>query len=352
MAAVLDALLHSLGELSKRKVKRSAHIWSARLGEIYNRRQKISLSQVPGIVRCIVDNQLETHPKSKALLEHFVPLSSQLESLPAAEVAAICYAFSAIDEDATVKALLHDCWNRVEAVSDDLHGYRDLVRVTSLAACRQLLGGEGDVRNCAQQGEASELYERVIDETSGKIRTLQRSLNTSSIYNSVAGDLLVETVYLSNILKRNASFFNGSNRWIDFASIDGRIRISQLLSENHKGVLEQQIASASFQDTLSVLRHLMYMKHPHQDHIHQLFNRLCATSGKSTRMCRSEAFSILDYFMHMLQAAGDARVGTPAAESTQQLLGYLAGIRRTGVLSGGHISTHRWNYPIMLSGNG
>ncbi|CDR93897.1 hypothetical protein, conserved [Babesia bigemina] len=352
MATVLDALLHSLGELSKRSVKRSAHVWSARLGEIYNRRQNISPSQVPVIVRCIVDNHLETHPKSKALLEHFSPISIQLEGVAAADVAAICYAFSAIGQDAAAESLLRDCWHRAEAISEDLRGYRDLVRVTSLATSKQLAGGGGDVRGCAQQGGASELCERVIDDTSGKLRALQCSLNTSGVYNSVAGDLLVETVYLCNLVKRSASFFNGSNRWIDFASIDGRVRISHLLAHNHRSVLEQQIASASFQDTLAVLRHLMYMRHHQQDHIHQLFNRLCSTAGKSTRMCRSEACSILDNFIHVLRAAADARAGTPAADSTQQLLAYLTGIRRTGVLSGGHISTHRWNYPVMLPGNG
>ncbi|GIX63579.1 endonuclease III [Babesia caballi] len=347
-----EALVRSLGELSKRKVKRSAHVWSACLGEIYNRRDCIAESQLPTIVRCIVDNQLEQHPKSRALLEHFTPLAPQLNSLEARDLAALCYAFCAVDQDSTAQTLLRRHWTSEAFVAADLADFNAAVRSVGLTAHRQRALNTPRESDEMVSSELVETYDKVVNTALRRLHGLHAASPATNEC-SEAGNLLLETVFLCHILNRSVSFFSGSNRWIDVASLDARIRTSHFLQAEHNEVLKQQIAAASYREILAVLRHVFYMRSPRRTHLQELFNRLCATAGASTRMCRTESTAILDYFIRTLRTDIDAASAPAAAvNSSKSLLAYLVGIRRAGVLSGGHVSSHRWNYPVMLSRHG
>ncbi|ORM41868.1 uncharacterized protein BXIN_0640 [Babesia sp. Xinjiang] len=347
MVAIIDALINSLGELSKRKVKRSAHIWGSRLAQIYNRRKAIAPKQVPRIVRCIVDNRLESHTKGRNIIQHFANNLTQLETLGNSDLAALCYAFIVVGEDSIARNLLQHHCKKTPSIAENIQGLAEVIRTIALVASRQRAEKHSNQNNLKLTEEDTDICDRVLEEAANRLRTLQHGINTSCSECAAAGELLAESLFLSQLRNRSDSVFPGAYHWIEDAPIGSRVRISHLLSNDQKLILEKQIAAATYAETLSVLRYIYHMRHNQQTHLQQLFTRLCATTGQSTRMCRAEANETLDHFIRTLQSPhGHKRVHSN--DINKALLEYLIGIRRSGVLNRGHVSSHRWNYPVMF----
>ncbi|GFE55069.1 PAS PAC sensor signal transduction histidine kinase, putative [Babesia ovis] len=346
MIPVIDAIVNSLGELSKRKVKRSARIWTKRLGDLFDRRDRINTTRVPTIVKHIVENQLETHRKSQELLQHFVTVVDDLENLSSREIFALCYAFSVIGEEHLTNHILHKhCESAIAATKHDIQGFTDVIKAISFVASREQAALQSDASGALQPTRTLELCDQVIEVASQQLEAFQHNVYNKD--HAAAGEVVTHSVFLAQLYNKSYTFVSGTCRWVDAASICSRVRISQKLSTQQHMLLSQQIASSSYRDTLSTLRYIYHMRYPQEAYLQQLYTRLCATTGASTHMCRREALETLGYFLQQLKDNN-----TDGNDKTKALLEYLSGIQRSGVLTNGHVSTHRWNYPVMLTRNG
>lgn len=350
MGAVVEALITSLNELSKRKVKRSAHIWISRLNEIYKRRCNVNERQVPIIIRHIVDNHLEGQPKAKELLQYLQPTVLQLDSLDLVDTAALCYALCTINADTDARALLYKNVDEARMANADLFSQSILLRSVAICISRHkteyAAGGNG-----IQGSLNSSVYDCIIRKATDTIRNVQSNMNFVSVDYKVIGNLLVETIFILDLLKKDLGF-SGSHCFVDYSALDGRILVSHLLSAEHRNTIEKQISTSCYSDILSILRRFYYMQLPHHHYVQNLFVRLANTSGAATHMCRADARIYLDEQIRILERNVEQQIEVPCQLLAKELLSYLIGIKNTGILGSGHISTHRWNYPMMTPQNG
>lgn len=348
----MDSLIHSIKELSKRKVKRSAHVWVTRLNEIYSRRSRLTESHLPVIIRHIVNNNLECLTISKDLLQGTLSYLPSLGQLDLQDISAMCYALCSIGEDDAAIKLLSEQFADDKFLKSSLSDQGMLMRVVNLCISRQLVTDYIDRHKGIKDSSLCDVCGRIIDNANNILQSLQFSFNAGAVEYNAIGDILVENIYLHQQLQLESGLFSASNRFVDYGSLDGRIRISHLLDEEHKDILQTQIATSRYSDILSALRFFFYMKLPRVPYAKELFTRLCNTSGSATHLCRKEAMMILE--SHIINLERELHAVTSGSCDSQrgELHSYLTGIRKTGLLCSGHVSVHRWNYPVKIPQNG
>ncbi|EDO08567.1 hypothetical protein BBOV_III010110 [Babesia bovis T2Bo] len=333
MVNAVQSILQSLGELSKRKVKRSARIWTTRIEELVSRRELITSKQAVDIAKLLVQNQLESHRKVHELTCHIAQVVPTLERIETSDIYPLCYLLAAVDLDDVLYRLLdrHLHLSKEQCIHTP-HDFCGIIKSVALMSSRHKWRMKQTGYITGDIPSFTEIVENTIHEANKKIPSYLHKSDTES---QTLGEIIAQKAFIEYIWHKNTEVVNA--HVINGATIGARVRIAQMLTPEAQSLLQNQIAAGSYQSTLSTLREIQRMRYPQECYLRDLYARLCATTGASTYMCRQEAIDTLDHFINMLK------------DTTQSsLLDYLKGIRRTDILASKHQATHRWNYPINI----
>ncbi|XP_952575.1 uncharacterized protein TA11545 [Theileria annulata] len=340
MKPSVDLILQSLGELSKRKIKRYANVWSTKISDLYLVRSKITKNHVPFISKCFLINNLLNNQDVKNILRYVLPQIIDKNGFSVEEYSLMSYVYSCIDEDDPSETILVNNYSKdsVETASDE--ELLTFLNTISLMLSRRIFGkinfgfrGVQDISNDLMEY----LWDRVNAVSSKCISEMVEYLKVSEI--------MLESIFISNLLgKLDKEVLN--NNIIDHGSIFSFVKISQLLSPERKSYVMDKIYSSDYNTILDTLRKINYFKLPNMEFTEHLFNRLCNTPAKST-MCRKEALGYLDNTIFDLE--GKIRRKSVDSDVFSRLHSHLKAIKSTNVLENPHRSRVRWNFPCFIA---
>lgn len=274
MKSSIDLILQSLGELSKRKIKRYANIWSTKISDLYLVRSKITKNHVPFMSKCFLINNLLNNQDVKNILRYSAPLIIDKNGFSVEEYSLMSYVYSCIDEDAASETILLNNYSKDSIKSSSYDEFLPFLSTFSLLLSRRIFGKVNpDSRGV--QDISNDLMEYLWD----RINQINANCISEIVEYMKFSEIILESIFISNLLdKLDKDVLN--NNIIDYGSIFSFVKISQLLSPERKNYVIDKIYSSDYNTILDALRKTYYFKLPNLEFTEHLFNRLCNTPGR------------------------------------------------------------------------
>ncbi|UKK02299.2 hypothetical protein MACK_001655 [Theileria orientalis] len=340
MGASVDLILESFKELTKRKIKRYANVWSTKITELYSVKERINHNYVPLISKCFLVNNLLHDQKVQSIMRHLMPKIIGKKGLSVEDYSLISYVYSCIDEDESSDAIIANNYSEdiIKSASDqDLLTF---LRTVALIMSRKILGKVDSGSNVVP-----EISNQILDFLWSKIKSINTRYMSESVEYMELSELLLETIFIADLLQRlEREALN--HEIIDYGSIFSLIKVSHLLPPENKRQVVERINTSDYNTVLDILRKIHFSKLPEMGFINHLFNRLCNTPAKS-KMCRSETMSYLNSTLGRIDASMNSSLENQ--ESLKRLQSHLKAIKGSNVLENPHRSRIRWNYPCFIA---
>ncbi|BAM39852.1 conserved hypothetical protein [Theileria orientalis strain Shintoku] len=351
MSPSVDLILESFKELTKRKIKRYANVWSTKISELYAVKERINHNYVPLISKCFLVNNLLHDQKVQGIMRHVLPQIIGRKGLSVEDYSLISYVYSCIDENETSDAIISNNYSEDVIKSASDQDLLTFLRTVALVMSRKLLGKVDSGSNVVP-----EISNQILDFLWTKVKSVNTRYMSESVEYMQFSELLLETIFIADLLQRlEREALN--HEIIDYGSIFSLIKVSHLLPRENKRRVVERIDTSDYNTVLDILRRIHYFKLPETRFINHLFNRLCNTPGEKSeqltsavaksKMCRSESMSYLNATLDRID--GSMNLSLEDREHLKRLQVHLKAIKGSRVLENPHRSRIRWNYPCFIA---